>query len=243
MPAPLLPPVYSLQAIAARADPLAVAIAAASAEDGSFFLAPRPDRLDCAILLHPEVPLPAALWVVHVAMVGLGDAIGALAPPVVAVQFGWPDRLLVNGALAGGLRLATAEPELPGALPAWQVLAVTIAVTAAPDGAEPGLRRDTTTLHDEGGVDIEPTALAESFSRHFLAWVHRWQEDGHAPVAETWLARAAGYRERIDWELPGLSLHGRLLGLDDEGGLLVEADDGHRAVSLAECLRQPSWAL
>ena len=244
---PLLPPAFRLVTLTAASDPVAEAVAGATAgEDGDFFWCDRPDRLDCAVLLHPEQPADPAAVVVHVAMAALGDAIGALAPPVVAVGFGWPDRLFVNAALAGGLRLVTAPSADASAPPPWQVLGVTVAVRGADGDPAPGLRPDTTTLHDEGGVDITAGSLAESFSRHFMAWVHRWQEDGFAPIRESWLSRADGYRQAIDWRLDGQAVAGRFIGLDDEGGLLLAdeaAGAGSRTVALTPHLERPSWSL
>lgn len=244
---PLLPPAYRLAPLAVGADPFGSALASAdSTEDGTVFWSARPDRLDCAILLHPELPAAKAWLLAYVALVGLGDAIGALAPPVVGVEFGWPDRLLVNGALAGGIRLSTADGGDPASIPPWQVLGITVAILGDPRDPSPGLRPDTTTLHDESAVEIGPVSLAESFSRHFLAWVHRWQEDGFAPVCDTWLARAAGYRQSVDWRLNDITVSGRFMGLDNEGGLLLAVTDGssgYRTLPLAPALAVPTWTL
>lgn len=244
---PLLPPAYRLTPLAQHTGPFASALASAdTSEDGAFFWSGRADRLDCAILLHPDLPAARAGLLAYVAMVGLGDAIGALAPPVVSVEFGWPDRLLVNGALAGGIRVATADVADDKSVPPWQLLGVTVAILGDPKDASPGLRPDTTTLHDEGAVDIVSVSLAESFSRHFLAWVHRWQEDGFAPICDSWLNRAAGYRQTVDWRLDTLTVSGRFTGLDEDGGLLLATDDGSsgfRTIPLAPALAAPSWTL
>lgn len=245
---PLLPPAYRLVRLANGAEPFASALGAAStAEDGDFFWADRPDRLDCAIVLHPELPAAKAGILAHVAMVGLGDAIGALAPPEVAVEFGWPDRLMVNGALAGGIRVATAETNGPDAVPDWQVLAITVALFGDRQNLSPGLRPDVTTLYDEGAGHIAPVSLAESVSRHLLAWVHRWHEDGFAPICASWLIRAVGYRQTIDWPMQDGRLTGRFVGLDEEGGLLLADDESQssafRTIPLGPPLSHPNWTL
>ncbi len=130
-------------------------------------------------------------------------------------------------------------------VPAWLVLGMTVAVAGDPADQSPGLRPETTTLHDEGWVGAAPVRLVEAFSRHFLSWVHRWQEDGLAPVAEAWTACAVGYRDRVDWDLPGLRIAGRPVGLDDRGGLLVEGESGRgqRSIPLERTLSGPTWVL
>ncbi len=244
-PLPLLPPAYRLVQLVTDDAPIDAACASAgTGRDGDFFWSDRADRLDCAILLHPELPAGRASLVAHTAMVGLGDAIGALAPPAVAVEFGWPDRLYVNGAIAGGIRLATAETADANAVPDWQVLGITVAIHGDRADPSPGLRSEETTLFDEGAVDITAVSLTESLSRHLLAWVHRWHEDGFAPISESWLGRAVGYRQDIAWDLPVGAVSGRFIGLDDEGGLLLggQASD-FQTIALEPALRQPSWSL
>ncbi len=245
---PLLPPVYRLVRLTAEDSPFGQACAAAeTGEDGDFFWCDRPDRLECAILLHPELPADRATVLAYTAMVGLGDAVGALAPPAVAVEFGWPDKLLVNGALAGGIRIATAATSDAGAVPSWQVLGITVAIHGDRSNASPGLRQEVTTLFDEGAVEITTATLAESVSRHLLAWIHRWQEDGFAPVCDSWLARAEGYRQEIAWQLQDGPVAGRFVGLDDRGGLLLARSAGgatdFTTVALAPALHHPNWSL
>lgn len=244
-PLPLLPPAYRLVQLFTEDAPFEAACSAAeSGRDGDFFWSDLSDRLDCAILLHPELPAARAGLVAHTAMVGLGDAIGALAPPAIAVEFGWPDRLYVNGAIAGGIRVATAATANAHDLPDWQVLGVTVAMHGDRSDPSPGLKPETTTLYDEGAVDVTAVALAESLSRHLLTWVHRWHEDGFAPISESWLGRAVGYRQDIAWRLPSGPISGHFVGLDDEGGLLLGAPESEFAtIPLGPALRQPSWSL
>ena len=248
--APLLPPAYRLLHVAGNQPPFDAACRSAEAgedgEDGDFFWSNRPDRLDCAILLHPELPARSAGILAYTALVGLGDAVGALAPPAVAVEFGWPDRLCVNGATAGGIRIATAETESPELVPAWQVLGLTVAIHDDRSDPSPGLKSEVTTLYDEGAVDITAAALAESAARHLLAWVHRWHEDGFAPVSESWLARAQGYREEIAWDLHTGSASGRFVGIDEDGGLLLAGAGGEASdfttIPLGPALRRANWS-
>ena len=245
---PMLPPAYRLVVLATDAAPFdAARSAAATGDDGDFFWSPRPDRLDCAILLHPELSADQADNLAHVAMVGLGDAVGAQLPPAIGVTFRWPDTLLVNGAVAGGIRLAAAATRNRAEIPDWQVLGISVAIYGDRADPSPGRQPEVTTLYDEGAVDLTTVSLAESLSRHLLAWIHRWQEDGFAPVSDSWLSRAEGYREEIDWTLPDGRVSGRFIGLDDGGGALLAGSSGSpsdfRALALGPALARPGWTL
>src|SRR3546814_10666448 len=87
----LLPPVYRLLAIdQGDALPRACAEAAADAGAGTVVWSRRPDRLDCAVILEPEVPFGQARPAIYVVMLGLGDALAALGPPGKPASYAWP---------------------------------------------------------------------------------------------------------------------------------------------------------
>ena len=237
---PSVPPLYRLDAVEAGADAFdrARALAAGSTEDATIVWSRRSDRLECAILFRVDAPLQDVLPAIYAVALGLGDAIGALAPPIVAQHFRWPDRIEVNGALAGGLRAAWADGGAPEDAVAWIVIGVSMIVASLDaEGA------DHTSLQDEGCADITVVGLLESFSRHALAWINRWQDDGFAPVREAWLSRAAGLSGDIAIELSDGRTAGRFAGLDERGNMLLMIDRRTQTVALADALRQPSWRL
>ena len=76
-----------------------------------------------------------AIQAVYVAQIGLAESLGALAPPEVPVQFQWPDRIKVNGALCGSVRFA-ADVSDPKETPNWLVIGIVVPFTHP--GGEPG---------------------------------------------------------------------------------------------------------
>ncbi|EWY41355.1 biotin [Skermanella stibiiresistens SB22] len=249
-PDPELPPIY--RAVAIEPGPLvgndrggafahASSLAAAGAEAGTLVWTRRVDRLDAAVVLEPNEPLVQSLPVCHVASLGLVDALGALGPPNIPVTFGWPDRVEVNGATVGGVRLTVAETRCAEAIPDWMVLGITIQVHGYPDDDDPGLRPDRTALHEEGFGEVEVVPLLESFSRHFLAWMNTWQEDGFDQVRQAWLTRATGLDDVVTLDLRGERLSGVFTGIDADGGLLLGREDGIHHIPLSDALRDPTW--
>ena len=207
-------------------------------------VADRADLADCAFVLGPEQSLGEALKIVHVMMLAINDALGAIIPPQIAVTFGWPDRIMINGALAGGLRLSmpAGAADRPDAVPDWLVLRLTLDVMGEPTEEVPGQPVERTSLLHEGCVDVAPTVIIESVARHFLSWVNQWERDGMPRVAEAWDGRAHGYQEQISFRLPGGSIRGRLLGLDPAGGLMVSRNGKKKTAPLHWLLQGPSWA-
>jgi len=212
---PSFPPLLRGVEIAGGQDVAAKAVAEASlgADPGLVVWRCSPERLEAALLLAPQAPLGQAVSVAFAVALGFGDALGALAPPEVAVHYEWPGVFRVNGARCGAMRVmadtadATAEPD-------WLVIALD--VPFLPEGADPGETPDRTCLGEEGCVDITPERLLESWSRHTLMWINTWMTDGFAPLHEAWRARARGIGE----DLPE---GGTFVGLDEWGGQLVRS--------------------
>ena len=173
------------------------------------------DRLEAALVMEPEVPRERCAEMVPLVAVAFGDALGAIAPPEIAVTYLWPDRLLVNGAEAGRLRLALAE----GSPPAWLVIGLTVAIRpdANDPAGEPGRDATRTNLWDEGCGDLGTRDLLAATARHTVATLHGWEEDGFGPIHRNWTGRHADEEDFV-----ALDDHGN--ALVREGGATVSRD-------------------
>jgi BirA family transcriptional regulator, biotin operon repressor / biotin---[acetyl-CoA-carboxylase] ligase len=238
---PVMPPLFRPLAVTPEIDPFerGLQVAAEGAEAGTVLWSIGQDKCQAAVVLAPEHPLDSSLPIVMVAMLGLGDALGALLPPVVTLTFSWPDRIEVNGATVGGVRMTSAGTEKPSEVPAWIVVGFGITVRAA---GEPGHRPGTTTLADEG-CELASIDLIEAFSRHFLAWINRWQEDGAAPVRQAWLSRATGLSRTIEVKTGLHKKQGIFTGLTDTGSIRLLRNGITQTVSLEEAIKTPSWTI
>ncbi len=240
---PVMPPLFQPLAVTPEIDPFerGLQVAAEGAEAGSVLWSIGQERCQAAVVLAPEHPLEDSLPIVLVAMLGLGDALGALLPPVVAVTFSWPDRIEVNGGVVGGVRMAGARTEKPSDVPDWMVVGYGLARSRTGD-AEPGHRPGHTTLADEG-CELACIDLVEHFSRHFLAWINRWQEDGVGPVRQAWLSRATGLSGSIEVASGPHKKQGIFTGLTDTGSIRLMRNGITQTVSLEEAMKSPSWTL
>lgn len=229
---PSFPPL--LRGEEAPGDPFdkAVSRALTGADPGLVTWSARADALHAAVILSPEQPLETAVGVFLAGPVALGDALGALAPPEVAVHHDWPGGIRVNGARCGRIRAAAATDD-PAAVPDWLVLGLEIPFLP-PRSREGGETPDETFLYAEGCGDVLPLPLLESWSRHLLVWINRFVDEGIAPVHAAWRARAWGMGEPLPEECswgPGV-----FMGLDEDGGLLVKGPDGTALVPLTQAL-------
>lgn len=233
-----LPPIYRGVTSVPPDDPFDAAcrLAGQPDTDASFVWSLRTDAAECAVVLAPDRPLSEALLVLYVAQNGLADALGAVVPPEVAVTFGWPDRIDINGAAAGGFRVAYATPNSEDAIPDWMVVGLSLRIAPEPCDDAPGDRPDQTTLFDEGCGDLDATSVLESFSRHFLYWINRWDEDGFGAVLASWLPRANGRTETATFGHGEFRLEGKAVSVDPQGGLIVDTGSDRNTLPLAAAL-------
>ena len=178
-----LPPLFTPTPLVGAAVPLREARRSAEGDDGTgqLFYAQRPDRLEAALILAPERSLRAALPVLYPLHLGLCDALGALLPPQYAVQFGWPDRIYLNGALCGAIALQALSDDLKAEAD-WLLVGLTLDVMGQPEDLDPGHDREKTSLYEEGASEHGPGPIIEAFARHFLSWLNRWEDQGLAAL-------------------------------------------------------------
>lgn len=188
------------------------------------------DRMEAALVLAPEVPLAQAMIMLPLCGVGFQNALGALAPPEVAVHLEWDGRLRVNGALCGALAAMASAPD-PVAVPDW--LVVGVALDLLPASAETGNDPDRTALFVEGCAEVSPVALLEAWARHTLNWLARWESEGNAPLHAEWRGLAWGMGESAS--LNGLT--GTFMGIDEDFGMLLRNGETTHLIPLTNLLR------
>lgn len=188
-------------------------------------------RLDAAIVFAPEVALDDAMVMLPLCSVGFQNALGAIGPPKLAIHFDWTGIIRLNGGEAG-LMKAKASTDDAEEMPDWLVIGLDLTLWPVDD--EAGHTPDKTALYAEGGIEVDPAELVESWVRHTLVGITRWQEDGAAPLHKEWTGLAHGIGERI--ERAGQS--GEYIGVDERFGLLMRDADTTHLVPLTELLEQ-----
>jgi len=186
-------------------------------------------QMQAALVFAPEVPLSQAMAMLPLCGVGFQNALGALAPPEVAVHLNWAGGILVNGAFCGRFR-ALASGSDPKAVPDWLVIGFTLPLFPAND--RPGDTPDQTALFSEGCADVDPAALLEAWARHTLNWINRWEDDGTRPLHDEWRGLAHGVGEPATQG--GLS--GTFLGVDEAFGMLLRDDETTHLIPITSLL-------
>lgn len=231
MTAPSFPPLFSGLAVEGQIDPFdkACVEAARGCDAGLVVYNLGANTLQAALVFAPDVMLADAMAIMPLSGVGFQNALGALAPPEVAVHLEWAGGLRINGASCGRLRVASAGID-PAAEPDWLVVGLELPLW--PESDTPGDTPDQTALYAEGCADVNAVDLLESWVKHTLVGINTWIEEGVAPLHKTWRALAHGIGEGI--VINGTS--GTFLGVDEQFGMLLRAQDTTRLIPLTDLL-------
>lgn len=224
------PPLMSGQAVDGPIDPFdkACAQAALGCDAGLIVYNLAVDQLQAALVFAPEVPLKEAMAMLPLCGVGFQNALGALAPPEVAVHLDWDGGIRVNAANCGRFRVAASGSD-PEAIPDWLVVGLRVPLILA---GVPGDDPENTALFEEGCADVDPSALIESWARHTLVWINRWADEGVGPLHAEWRGLAHGIGELVARD--GLS--GTFLGVDEAFGMLLRDEATTHLIPLSTLL-------
>ncbi|MGY9049138.1 MAG: DUF4444 domain-containing protein [Rhodobacterales bacterium] len=226
---PQFPPLLSGLNVAGR-DPFAAARqTAAQGCDAGLILYDLSGDLRAALICAPEVPLAQAVAMLPLCGVGVQNALGALAPPEVPVHLDWNGAIRVNGGRCGALHIAASTHE-PDQIPDWLVVGVTLQFEATTQ--DTGDTPDETALYSEGCGDLRPQDLLESWARHTLTGLHRWEEDGMPPLHRDW----AGLLHGIGQPITQSGQTGTFLGVDENLGMLLKSGDTTHLIPLTTLL-------
>ncbi|SLN20522.1 hypothetical protein ROA7450_00698 [Roseovarius albus] len=231
MSTPNFPPLMSGLAVESGIEPFekACAMAALGCDAGLIVHHVAANRLAAALVMAPEVPLEQAMAMLPGCGVGFQNALGAIAPPEVAVHLEWDGGLRINGASCGKLRVAAGGDD-PAQEPGWLVVGLELPLLQT--GDRPGDTPGQTALYNEGCADVDPTNLLESWARHTLNWITRWEDEGNRGLHAEWRGLAQGIGEPI--QHGGMS--GTFMGVDENFGMLIRADDTTHLIPLSTVL-------
>jgi len=239
LPTPEFPPLLTGHEVPAGDDPLRMALHGAHQGNfgaGDLLWSQAETHARVAIVLEPECPLAKALQMAPLLMVAIGDALGAIGPPNLALMYRWPSTLLVNGGEVGEVFLNAPEGVGLEDIPEFIVLGFSVAMSLPPDISHaPGLASHATALFEEGCGDLDRTQVIEAVSRHFLSWVDAWEHDGFAAAHPDFRGRMQP-ADKLVVQIGPVTQEGRMIGIDEDGGLLLDGTGGVRGLSLAQGL-------
>lgn len=182
-----------------------------------------PGNLYASLLLLDPAPAERLSSLPLAVAVAVHAAIRAVLPPGGApLEIKWPNDVLIGRAKTCGILL---ESEMTPQGRRALVIGIGINIRHMPDAAPYGVTR----LADHG-AGVAPEELFAHLFREMAAVLESWDEGrGTAAVVGRWRNAACGIGEKITVNLPDRSRNGIFAGIDEDGFLSLDADDGDRA--------------
>jgi len=202
-----------------------------------------PGNLYASLLLSDPSRHDRAPELAFVAALAVRDAIVSRAPMLAPkLRFKWPNDLLLAAQKCAGI-LIEGEAGMEGERILGRRLTVIVGIgvncTTHPATIPGGSAPDASALPDEDmvsfpatdllaqGADVTPQQLFQSLSATMCRRIAQWNCGGGFPtILGDWLSSASGIGEEITVRDGTAELHGRFVGLDQSGRLVLGMGDG-----------------
>jgi BirA family transcriptional regulator, biotin operon repressor / biotin---[acetyl-CoA-carboxylase] ligase len=178
-----------------------------------------PGNLYVSVLLRPASACAPLLPLA--AGVAVAEGLEALG---VSASLKWPNDVVIGDRKLGGI---LAESSSAGSSIDWVVVGIGVNVRA-PLASELG--ESAVSVVVAGASSAEAEDVGGAVLARLGVWYHRLAGSGqHALMAEWRLRSVPWWGQRVEAWSSGSRIVGRALGVDDEGGLVLEMDDGSKA--------------
>ncbi len=133
----------------------------------------------------------------------------------------WPNDITVSAQKVAGILLESGTDH--GQF--WLAVGIGINLVDCPDY---GYRPVSALSHLGSCRNRDFTQALDRLIWRFEHWRGIYDKDGFAPIRKTWLARAQGIGGPVNARLPGKTVFGTAVGLDEDGALEIETATGDR---------------
>ncbi len=179
-----------------------------------------PGNLYASLLLREPSSFERAPELAFVAVLALRDAIVAEAPALAAqLAFKWPNDVLLAGDKCAGILI---EGEIEPDKSVTVVIGIGVNCISYP--REASFPATDLAAH---GAAMTPEQLFQRLSATMCGRIAQWDRgQGFSAIRGDWLAIARGLGEKITVRNGGGEKHGRFVGLDSAGRLVLELPGG-----------------
>ena len=191
---------------------------------GRSFFSPPYRNLYTSIVLRPRLATAQAPTWILAAAVAVADAIDQGVDDPGAVEIKWPNDVLLGGLKTSGILM---ELGAEASRVAFLVLGIGVNLNVERSEFPEEFRTLATSLSAHTGRRIDRTAFARRLYNRLEETLDACAQGGFGAVRPAFEARfrMPGRRVRV-LELDGSEIAGRALGIDADGALRVQQDDG-----------------
>lgn len=175
-------------------------------------------NLYCSILLRPQIPVQQAPQLTFLSAVAVAETLKQRYQLSVKVK--WPNDVLVSGKkIAGLLNEMNAETEQIH----FVILGIGVNLNMTADQFPKELNYPATSVLLERGEEIDRVAFIREFLQRIDRYYAEFLQDGFGPIRRRWEALCDLMNQRVQIDQ---GLQGTVVGLDTDGALRLQLDDG-----------------
>ncbi|MBA4421748.1 MAG: biotin--[acetyl-CoA-carboxylase] ligase [Syntrophus sp. (in: bacteria)] len=178
-------------------------------------------NLYASFLLRPAIAPAEAARITLMAGVAVAEMISIFCPAGVGLK--WPNDVCIQGRKVCGIltEMKTTGRALDGI-----VVGIGLNVNITGEDFDPVFRKTATSLREETGRIFPREEVAVLLCDSFEKWYRIFLGEGFAPVREKWLSRSGMTGRRVRVLFQGEAQEGVVVGIDDDGALLLEDELG-----------------
>jgi BirA family biotin operon repressor/biotin-[acetyl-CoA-carboxylase] ligase len=181
-------------------------------------------NLYCSVILRPTLEPTAAPRITLTAAVALADTIESFS---IGPTIKWPNDILVGGKkLAGVLTEAVSTAKRLE----FVILGIGVNLNFALEAMPPEIRERATSLAALTGAPISREDFLRRLIHHLDRCYGILEAAGFAAIAPHWDRRFDLRGRTVRVEMMDRTIFGRTVGLDRDGALIVETDDGKERI-------------
>jgi BirA family biotin operon repressor/biotin-[acetyl-CoA-carboxylase] ligase len=178
-------------------------------------------NLYCSILLRPQIPVQQAPQLTFLSAVAVAETLNHLYQLSARVK--WPNDILVGGAkIAGLLNEMNAETEQVH----FVVLGVGVNLNMSAAQFPAEMLYPATSVSLELGQLIDRVTFVRAFLQRLDGYYQEFLAEGFVPIRRRWEALCDLLNCRVQVDQNPVLLQGVVVGLDTDGALRLQLDDG-----------------
>jgi BirA family biotin operon repressor/biotin-[acetyl-CoA-carboxylase] ligase len=186
------------------------------------------ESLACSVVLKPSVPLAEATALTLVAAVAIHHA---LSPWIPNLGIKWPNDLLVGERKLCGILSESCSQG--GDLQAL-VVGIGLNINAPTAGWPDDIANIACSVNECSNAACSHDDCLQAITAAFDHHYRLWQSQGFAPIRQAWQAAHIHQNQVIFIAGAGTLRHGIARGLDLDGALLLETNDGMERIICGE---------
>lgn len=178
-------------------------------------------NLYCSILLHPQIPVQQAPQLTFLSAVAVAETLEKVCH--LSVEVKWPNDILVNGAkISGLLNEMNAETDQIH----FVILGVGVNLNMLEEQFPEAINYPATSVLLETGKPVDRLMFLRTFLRCLDQYYAEFLEEGFAPIRQRWESYCDMINRQVRVDQGSRSLSGTVIGLDPEGALRLQLDNG-----------------